>query len=190
MTATGNLAGVVSVLDDVHSERVRSLWEMLEAEFGLRAVSVSPIPHITYQVARDYDLDALRKIVEGMAGGARAVRVRTAGLGVFPGPHPTIYVPVVRSPELTKFQLAIWSAGSLASEDPGGDYHPANWVPHITLAQGDVSAETLPGVVARLNEESLMWDLELDNLSIIEARGNEPQEVSLRCDLLGAARNF
>lgn len=185
------MAASASLLDAAHSEKVTALWDRLESEFGLAAVRISPAPHFSYQAARDFDLDALADVVSKVAERARPLRIRTAGIGVFTGPSPVVYIPIVRSPELTRLQLALWSAGAVATEKPSPEYHPAAWIPHITLAQADVTSETLPRVVAALNEADLNWDLEVDNLAIVRGRGDKPQEVLARYELAGgSARNF
>lgn len=184
------LAGVCSVLPDDASERVRGLWAELERELGLKAATISPLPHFSYQVARDYDLDLLQEVVGKVAGGARALRVQVTGLGIFPGPAPVLYLPIVRSPELARFQVAVWSAASVAAAKLDQHYHPATWIPHVSLAFGDTTPDNVAGAVALLSGRDLSWDVELDNLAIIRGAGNRPQELVARYDLKGVARNF
>ncbi|MDQ3913729.1 MAG: 2'-5' RNA ligase family protein [Actinomycetota bacterium] len=186
----GSLAGVCSVLPEEAGARVLELWAELEREAGLRSTTISPLPHFSYQVARDYDLGVLQEVVAKVAGGARALRVQTAGLGVFTGPSPVLYVPIVRSPELARFQVAVWSACSVAAEKIDQHYHPASWIPHVSLAFGDTTPETTARAVELLSERDLSWDLELDNLSIVKGAGSKPQELVARYPLEGVARNF
>ncbi len=185
------MAASASILDETHGERVTRLWDLLESELGLKAVRVSPLPHFSYQAARDFDLDALSDVVSKVAAKARPIRVRTAGVGVFTGLSPVVYIPIVRTPELTRLQLALWSAGAIASENPAPEYHPAMWIPHVTIAQSDVTEESLPRVLALLNAQELAWEFEIDNLSIVRGRGDKPQELLARFELQGgSARNF
>lgn len=185
------MAASASVLDDEHSARVVALWDLLEDELGSKAVRISPLPHFSYQAARDFDLEVLTEVVEKVAAKARPLRVRTAGVGVFTGKSPVIYVPVVRSPELTRLQLALWSAGAMATENPQPEYHPASWIPHITLAQSDLGEELLPRALSLLNAQDLLWEFEIDNLAIVRGHGDKPQELLARFHLGGgSARNF
>ena len=185
------MAASASLLDDEHSTQVVAIWETLKSEFGLEGVFISPTPHLSYQTAGDFDLEMLARVVGDVAGNARPLKVQTAGLGVFTGPRPTLYIPVVRTPELTKLQLALWSAGAMATDKPSPEYHPARWMPHITLAQGDLTPEVLPQVVAHLNRTELTWQMGIDNLAIVRGKGDKPQEILARFALQGgAARNF
>lgn len=185
------MAASASLLDDAHVTKVEEIWSLLKSEHGLSGVSVSPMPHFSYQCARDFDIELLSELVAKVAEKARPLKVRTAGLGVFGGPKPVVYVPVVRSPELTRLQLALWSAGAVACEQPLAEYHPAAWIPHITLAQGDLTADRLGAVMGTLNEMDLLWEFEVDNLAIVRGRGDRPQELVGRYGFTGgSARNF
>lgn len=185
------MAATASVLDDGHAAKVVELWDLLEAELGVKAVRISPVPHFSYQAARDFDLEVLADVVGKVAAKARPLRIRTAGLGVFTGPSPVLYIPIVRTPELTRLQLALWSAGAVASEKPMPEYHPAAWIPHVTLAQSDLTEELLPKAMALLNRHDMAWDLDVDNLAIVRGRGDQPQELAGRYELRGgSARNF
>ena len=192
MTAArkGALAGVCSILPEEAAARVAELWAELDRELGLRSATISPLPHFTYQVARDYDLDVLTEVVSKLAGGARALRVRTAGLGIFTGASPVLHLPIVRGPELARFQVAVWSAASVAAEKLDQNYHPASWVPHVSLAFGDTTPANVGAAAELLSGRDLSWDLELDNLAIVKGAGNKPQELVARFPLEGVARNF
>lgn len=185
------MAASASLLDQEHSAKVVEIWEALKSEFGLEGVFISPAPHFSYQTARDFDLEMLERVVGDVAGNARPLKVQTAGLAMFTGERPTLYLPVVRTPELTKLQLALWSAGAMATDKPSPEYHPGRWMPHITLAQGDLTPELLPQVVAHLNRGELAWQMDIDNLAIVRGKGDKPQEILARFPLQGgAARNF
>ena len=186
----GTLAAVASILPDDAVAQVRGLWGELERELGLTGAAISPLPHFSYQVARDYDLDVLGEVVASLARGARPLRVQTAGLGVFTGPAPVVHVPIVKSPELARFHLAVWSAASVAAEKLDQHYHPVSWVPHVSLAFGDTTPAKAAAAVEQLAERDLAWDLELDNLAIVKGAGNKPQELVGRYPLQGVARNF
>jgi hypothetical protein len=181
---------VCSLLPDEASERVVELWAELERELGLKAATISPLPHFSYQVARDYDLDVLEAVVAKVARGGRPLRVQATGLGLFPGPAPVLYVPIVRGPELARFHVAVWSAASVAASRLDQHYHPASWIPHVSLAFGDTTPATAAAAVELLSGRDLAWDLELDNLSIVKGAGNKPQELVARFPLEGVARNF
>jgi 2'-5' RNA ligase len=163
--------GIVSLLDDEHREKVEALWADLDGRFGLRGIYVTPYPHFSYQVSTVYDLEHLTPILERFALQSREFRVRTAGLGIFTGPHPVLYVPVVRNPELTQYHQSLWQVVAQAAGGIVAHYHPARWLPHITLAHGDLDLEILAGVLRYLGERSFNWQIAIDNLTLIYDSG-------------------
>ncbi|HEX6385194.1 MAG TPA: 2'-5' RNA ligase family protein, partial [Anaerolineae bacterium] len=128
--------GVVTILDEAHYERVEALWADLKREFGVGNANVVHYPHFSYHVAGDYDLDRLAAALEAIARETAAFTVKASGLGIFTGPEPVLYVPVVRSAALTALHQRVWTAVEHASRDSIAYYAPDLWLPHITLGQG------------------------------------------------------
>jgi 2'-5' RNA ligase len=170
--------GVVSLLDAEHSGRVEALWTELDKEFGVRGIYVTPFPHFSYQVAERYEVEALASSLQGIARDTSPFRVRTAGLGIFTGPEPVLYVPVVRNSELSAFHGRVSREASRAASGALDYYAPHNWMPHITLAQSDVDGDVLSRVVRAASGRNLAWEIRIDNLSLIYDTGSG-QEVRL-----------
>lgn len=167
------MQGVVTLLDEAHNNQVEELWTVLQRDFGTRAVYVTPFPHFSYQVAERYDVDRLREALQRIAGKAVAFTVHTNGLGVFTGPSPILYIPVVRSPLLARFQEALWSGVAPIAEGVSPLYQPDRWQPHITLAHADLTADTLAEVVRRFSGRNFTWEIPVTNLAVISDTGNE-----------------
>ncbi len=56
--------GIVSLLDDQHTELVEKLWAEMAQRFGVGNPAATYVPHYSYHVAEDYDLDKLAGIQE------------------------------------------------------------------------------------------------------------------------------
>ena len=178
--------GVVSLLDDEHYALVEHLWDEVETELGVRGFYNTPFPHFSYHVADGYDVDLLESILRRLASHCATFRVRTAGLGVFSVDHPVLYVAVVRSPALSALHQKLWRELARASAGTVEYYHPERWMPHITLADGDVLKDHLPDIVRMLSARAFDWEIAVTNLSLIYDTGTT-QEVQLRFDLLSDA---
>jgi 2'-5' RNA ligase len=165
------LHGIVSLLDGEHYAAVEALWAELEREFGLQGIYVTPYPHFSYQVAADYEVERLTAILQRFALQSRAFRASTAGLGVFTGPQPVLYVPLVRSLELTQYHQSLWQAVAPAARGPVAYYQPARWLPHITLAHGDLDRERLAEVLRYLGDRPFSWEITVNNLAFIYDAG-------------------
>lgn len=183
------MAAVASVLDPTHSALVRGVWNELFETLGLEGVEISPLPHFTYAAARDFDVERLVELVAGLAGQSRRLKVHAAGLGVFTGETAMLHVPIVRTPELTRFQLAAWSAAMAVADKGIEHYHPSRWVPHVTLAVG-VRPDLIGQAVSALATRSFDWTFEVDNVCVIAGAGHKPQELVVRYELDSPARNF
>ena len=55
------------------------------------------------------------------------------------------------------------------------------WIPHITIAEGDVDSLVLPEIVRRFGERNFRWELRVTNFAVIRAT-DDVQEVCFRCD--------
>jgi len=173
--------GIVSLLDNKHYHLVEELWAELEREFAVRGVYITPYPHFSYQIAQGYNVELLEPILQTFASGQATFQVKTSGLGIFNGPHPVLYVPVVRSPELTQFHQALWPEISTASSGISDYYHSANWMPHITIGFGDINKENLSHIVRSLAERDFNWEITVDNVALIYDTGAK-QELRSRFD--------
>jgi 2'-5' RNA ligase len=180
------MQGVVSLLDDQHYARVEAIWEELGQKFDVRGMYVTPYPHFSFQVAEVYDDAACEHFLKGLAARTRPFRVKTAGLGIFTVASPILYIPIVRSPALSDFHREIWE--NVRQVTPGAVahyYHPEEWAPHVTLAQGDIDQDKLAEVVRYLSRRNFHWEFSVNNVSIIYDTGRE-QGVRCRFNFGGA----
>jgi 2'-5' RNA ligase len=159
--------GVVSLLDCKHYQRVKDLWAELAREFAVSGVCVPSYPHVSYQVARRYNVKSLEPVLRRFAASKTSFQVRAGGLGIFNGPHPVLYIPVARSPELTQFHEALWQEIFSTGSGIEDYYHPAHWVPHITIGIGDMKKDNLSQIVRLLAERDFNWEMTVDNIALI-----------------------
>ena len=179
------MQGVVTLLDDRHYARVGALWEELGQKFDVRGMYVTPYPHFSFQVAEQYDESACESFLRELAASTRPFRVRTAGLGIFTVANPILYIPLVRSPQLTRLHEEIWKGVRQAVPGAVAHYYaPEEWVPHVTLAQGDIDQEKLAAIVRVLSTRNFHWEITVNNLCMIYDTGKE-QGVRCRFNLEG-----
>jgi 2'-5' RNA ligase len=165
--------GVVSLLDPQSRRLVESIWVELENEFGLSSAYVPRIAHFSYQIAEEYNVKRLGAALEQLAQAQRPFHVRTSGLGLFTGSSPVLYIPIVRNPQLTQLHAAVCQAIDGAGTGQSDLYSPENWIPHITLAQGDLGKDNLPRLVRWLTDREFAWQIPVTNIGLIYHTGNE-----------------
>jgi hypothetical protein len=171
---------VISLLPQPLYKQVEAIWKELERRFGLQGVQVTPFPHLTWQVAEDYDLDALPGLLEQLAADIRPVPVRTAGLGIFTGPSPVAYVAVINSPYLSEVQHTIWNTLDPIASQPVTYYLPNMWIPHISLAYGDLEIDLVDDVMEWLLDQDYNWNMTIDNIAYVYAETGETAEMRYR----------
>jgi 2'-5' RNA ligase len=172
------MQGVVSILDREHCAKVEALWSDLEREFGLKAACAA-YPHVSYQVAERYEVQRTQGVLKRFARRSAPFRIRTSGLGIFTGDAPILYVSVARSMTLAAFHNRLWQRLSPTAHGiHEHHYGPDNFMPHITLAAGDLTPEQLPDVVRLLARRPFSWNINIDNLALVlDAAGARDQWV-------------
>ncbi len=51
--------GIVTIIEGEAGRQVHALWQQWREQFGDQAVQGMSVPHVSYHVAADYDLDAV-----------------------------------------------------------------------------------------------------------------------------------
>jgi 2'-5' RNA ligase len=169
---------------------VEKLWAAIEKEFGVRGVYRTPFPHIAYHVSGKCQVDKVKTMIEVFARHTSPFRVRCCGLGVFTGPEPVLYMPIVRSPQIAEFQHQFWHQLTKSAGDMDFSYRPARWVPHIKLAHHDLTRRALAAIARKFC--TLNQQVTINNLALIHDAGDK-EEVIYRVQLTEweeAARSF
>ena len=175
------MQGIVSLLDGADRERVEQLWDELRQDFGVRGIHSKRFPHFSYHVAEEYDLARVQAILRALASQTRSFPTQCSGFGIFTRKEPVIYLPVVKTWELAVLHKQISAAVSSLATGINEYYAEDIWIPHITIAEGDVDLLVLPEIVRRFGEKNLRWEMRANNFSVIRAT-EDAQEVCFRCD--------
>lgn len=162
------MQAIVSALDDPHREMVDNIWGELKAVFGLQGVAGSTRPHFTYHVAEAYDAAAAEGALAAFARNTAAFTIQTHGLGVFRGEETVLYLHISPSPALAAMHRGVWDAVAAIATAPKAVYAEATWVPHITLAIGDLTDDVLPLALRFLNRREYTWTIPVTNVCLIE----------------------
>jgi 2'-5' RNA ligase len=178
--------GIVTLLDNDHYQLIEDLWAELERRFSVRGVYITPYPHFSYHVAQGYDLDRVESILKRITSNITTFKVRTSGLGIFTGAPPILYIPVVRSLELTQLHEEICKEIATASSGVQEYYHPEQWMPHITIGFGDINKDNLSQIIPFLDQRDFNWEITVDNIALIYDTGTK-QELKSRFEISNQA---
>jgi 2'-5' RNA ligase len=173
--------GIASLLDEPATTRTNHLWKELEDRCGLVGIKTSPFPHLSWQVAEAYDLSRQELNLSAFAKQSQILSIRTAGLGLFTGENPILYIPIIKDETLMRFHATLWEQMNGIAIHPSPLYAPDQWVPHITLAIDDITQHNLNCAIGYLVNQSLDWKISIDNLvSIVQAGEQPPKTVRYR----------
>lgn len=165
-------------LHDPAAGKVREWWDLLEREVGISGVKRVPFPHLTLFGFDRIEYPRIQQILEDFSGSTAPLTLRCVGLGMFLNPVPVIYTPVIRGPALSELHRNLWDLVSGLGGNMYGLYAPERWIPHMTLAQFDLTrANHLPALKV-LMELELHLEFEVRNLTLFNWIGPryEPQE--------------
>lgn len=159
--------GIVSELPEPYYHIVEDLWDELERECGLSGIRKTPIPHFSWHVAKQYDVDKSSEIIEKLALDVSPFRVRTAGIAVFTGESPIVQIPLVRNNQMNSLHDRIWEAIKPAAQDIMEYYNSDYWIPHISLAYPDVNRDNLNCAMHLLAFRDFRWHFNVNSFSLI-----------------------
>jgi 2'-5' RNA ligase len=167
------MVAVTALLDEEYSERVNDLIDRLEREYDIKEVKATPYPHLTFLTTDVEKLSVLKQYLEELSQHMGKFTIRTTGLGIFPGQHPVIYVPVLRTPPLNLLHAKLFNEISGFSQKMGNYYHPDTWLPHISLALGDTSPRLLGVMLSYLSQFDFNWEIKIETLAILKKSGDK-----------------
>lgn len=169
--------GLVSLLPADYYAKVEELWQMLEDEFDLTGIQATPFPHFSWLVGEDFNWDELEDTLRQIARETEPLIVNTGGIGIFSGPSPVIFIPVVRTAQLSALHQRIWDAIQPIGMDLSPYYSPNLWMPHITLAIKDVTPRKLEYALQKLVFQTFNWAFEVNNISFIRKEDDQEDEI-------------
>ncbi|NPV85154.1 MAG: hypothetical protein HPY45_03980 [Anaerolineae bacterium] len=140
---------------------------MLEKECGLSGIKLRPLPHFSWHIAEQYDVKALEGYLATFAKTQTSFWVRTAGLGIFTGLEPVLYLNLVKDTTLMERHQKIWENVSELSNRISVYYSPSYWIPHITLANLDLSDSKLECAVRQLAFRDLDFQIRASEIALL-----------------------
>jgi 2'-5' RNA ligase len=157
-----------SFLDGAHAGNVAALRRELEDRCAYRGIPGSIPPHFTWQAAESYDWPVFMAAVQRIAARHLVFPIQTAGVGMFTGENPQIYLSIVRTRHLDGIHQLLWDKILPCSLGANLDYAPSAWVPHISLVAAGISPANLACGLELLIRREFSWEISVDNFVLLE----------------------
>src|SRR5450759_3562562 len=171
------MLAIASLLDPATDQQTKNLWQFLEDNCGLAGIKTAPFPHFSWLSCDDLNWIPVSKNLDRIAIKVKSFKVSTAGLGIFGGSKPILYVSIVKTPELLAIHQQIWNKVRRYLVNPQDYYLPENWMPHITIAYGDLTPANLACAIQNLVFETMSFEILINNISVIF---NTPEGMGIK----------
>lgn len=170
LASVPSVSAIVTVLQPPFVQQVIELWrvfsEVCQTQFVL---TQNPIPHFTWQTAESYNQQALDQALRGIALDSDPFTVRTSGIGLFSGSMIVVYIALVKTNRLIRFQQRIWEETRAYANNLNHYYAPDLWIPHITLAYDPLDGQALECVLQQIAGRRFEWEIPVNQLALIHA---------------------
>jgi len=161
------LITIASLFDIESDSKTREIWDILEYYCNLFEIKTLPNPHLSWQSAKTYAIQSLDDRLKDFTNSINPILLRTSGLGIFTGKSPILYLPIVKTNELIKIHKNLWERLRDLSVIPNQFYSPDNWIPHITIAYGDVTVEKISCAIRQLGDLNYEISILIDNITVL-----------------------
>jgi 2'-5' RNA ligase len=168
---------ILSELDADSAVTVDMLWRRLCGACGAKAIFNIPTPHFTWFSADELEIPTVSSILAQIAEKSTVLTTYAFGLGIFSGEFPVLYLPLVKSEQMSKLHRQIWDQVYTYSQHPKKYYAAKFWLPHITLALNDLTQENLGCALNSIAFEKIELNINVDNLMIAEYQGENSGKI-------------
>lgn len=157
---------ISTTFDKPSVERINRLWETVFSQTSLLSKFTDPTPHVSLLMGDFQDGTLLEPLLRDIAKQHRPFFIHCAGLAMFTGTDPVLYVNMVRSPALSRLHSAVWAALAGAGTDIRPHFAPQAWTPHLTIGwSGDT--ESMAEGVGLLADQPIDFALRLDAFTLL-----------------------
>jgi len=179
------MPGLVSLLPQPYYDQVIAFWDELEANFGLKGIRITPLPHFSWQVGEEYSDESVLNAMEAIAADTKPLEVHVKGVESFISENPVVFLKILKNPALLLLHLRIWIKFLPISKRLNMLYSPPLWRPHISLAYQDLTREQTKDVLLFMRSKQIDWQFTVDNLTFICEPIAEVGQVTHQVKFLG-----
>lgn len=158
---------IASLLNPEPAQRVETLWARFETRCGLIGIKTAPLAHFTWVAAEAYEAEPVQRVLTELASQVQPFRVHTAGLGVFTGSLPVVYISLVKDEKLLALHKLLWERTLPYAITPNLHYDPSSWIPHVTLALHESDAAQLGCAIAEIAFQPIDFEIVVDHFAML-----------------------
>jgi len=162
------LVGVASILEGPVLDEARRLWKLFETRYASTGVQSFDHPNLTFQGGLCSDVAALAGALRDACRRLAPFDLIVDGLGYFEAPAPTVFMAVQMTEELRHINRELNALLGRHCEQVFDYYAPAHWTPHVTVAMGDLTADSFEHARRDLHDYHPHFRQVLSNLQLVQ----------------------
>ncbi len=156
---------IVSILENRPYKDVKNLWKLLEKKYDSTEVQIFKHPHITFQGGKTENPRQLCKDFQKIIPKIKPFEIEVKTLLHFD--KKAICLKVEKTKVLFELSQLINKFLKNHCEDLLECYIPKRWIPHITLAAGDLTEVNFRKAWTDLNPKKIGFKQKLHNLCLV-----------------------
>ena len=159
---------LASPINISENDKIHNIWNELDFACEMNQVKFAPIPHFSYMTYKNViNPVGLQQALEKVSYEINPFRIQVNGIGIFQGPKPILYLPIVKTQLLLQIHSKVLNAASPHISEFSDFYLEENWIPHITLAIRDINLDNISCAVNQCMQFDLSFSLTIDHLAIL-----------------------
>ena len=163
---------IATLVDPEENSELQATWERIIEVCQAKQVQPTRMPHLSWHVSMDYDPLGLDDFLKHFLPSLKPFEIHTTGVGIFSGPQPVVYLPVVKTRTLVDIHEKLWKGINPLTKSANHFYSPDVWVPHITVAYENFLHENICEVINELATKPLETTVKFDHLAVIFRDGD------------------
>ena len=171
--------GILSILEDQPYEEVKRLWKLFEKSYNSIGVQTFNHPNLTFQGGEVTDTKALTRDFKGLAAEIEPFEIEVDGFGSFR--KRVIYLRVKKSREITRINGIVNQHLESRGETVFEEYTPERWIPHITVAMGDLAESEFDKAWSSLSGVKFGFVQKLHNICLVKRYSSGKIKILRKC---------
>ena len=159
--------GVVSILEGEAYQEIKKMWRLFEKEYDSKAIQNFPHPHLSFQAGISEDLKTIDAKLNILSSEINPFPITLGGIGTFEKPERVIFLSVTRAETIQRIHKKISDLLQKYCLQTFKFYTPSNWLPHVTLAQGDLTLNQFRKAKKDLENYHPHYKLILHNICLV-----------------------
>ena len=157
--------GILSTIEGQPYKDVKRLWKLFEKQYNSIGVQTFNHPNVTFQGGEVTDIKVLVREFRDFAVEIEPFKIEVDGLGRFD--RSVIYLRVKKSREIARINEVANQLLKTRCVKVFEEYSPERWIPHITVAMGDLLESEFDKAWSSLSGVKFGFEQQLHNICLV-----------------------